>query len=689
MTGTYYASGNNDVYLRNFRLTLSRQSLQNKLLGPLKASYISFGDITPTPIYGFNSAQEVGARITNTPKGQVTLYNQIDFTGDTQPGWDVELYRNGLFLGMQTVGENGRYEFFNQNLLYGENIFRLVFYGPQGQKREKEKRIILDNNTVTAKKTIYDISISRQNQHLFDPSGQNNVDTDYRRFSLNLSHNLGDFSTFQIGFTNYRFYDGIRHYFIQSNIKLNLLSTLLNFSLTKDLQTGQSYNFRLTRSLGFRGKHVFALSHSAQTANYRTNSNTVTSLLASDRLTISGPILSFLNLNYSANASTSKNIGGQSINRFGIDFSAAFWRLRLSNNLNYSRNYYVDKTSTRNISGVSNLSLSMGKFHFRGGSSYILNPENRTSSLKTTKGIKNITTITRLDGTLGWYPSSKIKTQIGAGYIVATKAISKRLSLSWRTKHVTFTSNFTYINSKSFMAYLGVNFSLGYDRKTSLLKLTSERIAKTGAITAKIYSDDNNNGVHDKNEKLYKDVKIEAIQAKKSIETNNIGTAFLTGLPSDRVTDVRLDRDSLEDPFITPATKPFSFLPRPGLVEEIDIPLVMAGEIEGTVILENKNGTTQNAGYVPIVLTNIKTRETQKVISAYDGFYLFSYVPPGKYLVSIDKSYLKKNRLLVRKPMPRIVEIYSTGNVDMENNFSLYENKKARPSRALTLSSDR
>ena len=93
----------------------------------------------------------------NKPLTGNTELNTLDLQGDIQPGWDVELYRNDVLINALTAGPDGRYVFNDIELLYGNNTFRLIFYGPQGQIREKTKQVLVDSRTV-------------QNQHYFDLS---------------------------------------------------------------------------------------------------------------------------------------------------------------------------------------------------------------------------------------------------------------------------------------------------------------------------------------------------------------------------------------------------------------------------------------------------------------------------------------------------------------------------------------
>ncbi len=55
-------------------------------------------------------------------------------------GYEVELYRNDILVGSVRTAVNDQYEFLEVPVDYGVNVFRLVFYGPQGQRREEVRR---------------------------------------------------------------------------------------------------------------------------------------------------------------------------------------------------------------------------------------------------------------------------------------------------------------------------------------------------------------------------------------------------------------------------------------------------------------------------------------------------------------------------------------------------------------------
>ncbi len=94
---------------------------------------------------------------------------------------------------------------------------------------------------------------------------------------------------------------------------------------------------------------------------------------------------------------------------------------------------------------------------------------------------------------------------------------------------------------------------------------------------------------------------------------------------------------------------------RPGKVTQLDIPIIMMGEISGTVFYRGKGGNHEAQG-VKVELLDETGHMVQSVISDYDGFYLFTKLKAGKY--SLDPVTDNVNNTSIRK-----VEILADGTI--------------------------
>jgi hypothetical protein len=94
---------------------------------------------------------------------------------------------------------------------------------------------------------------------------------------------------------------------------------------------------------------------------------------------------------------------------------------------------------------------------------------------------------------------------------------------------------------------------------------------------------------------------------------------------------IGIDSSSLSDPYMQPANSGLVVTPRPGVAIHVDLPLVAAGEIAGTLTRE---GGKILSG-IEIELIDKAGRVVKTVRSEFDGYYLFESVPYGRYALRI------------------------------------------------------
>ena len=139
-------------------------------------------------------------------------------------------------------------------------------------------------------------------------------------------------------------------------------------------------------------------------------------------------------------------------------------------------------------------------------------------------------------------------------------------------------------------------------------------------------------------------VKVKGLQNYRQAITDEQGIAILSAMPANRTTDIVLDRDSFADPFMIPAHDGFSITPRAGFVEYMDYPVNNASEIEGTVYQQTEQGSNVQP-YAQITLVDEQGNDVATTQAAYDGYYLFTDIKPGKYNAVVDKQYQEQKSL--------------------------------------------
>ncbi len=134
MTSTLSLSGREDK-ITSARLNLER----TRFNGPLGLQHVELGDINSQSGGGGGGSRGVLFRGGSAEEQIERNFSSdsVNINGDILPGWDVELHRNGVLIASQTVDDTGRYQFDNVNLVFGENTFKLFFYGPFGEVKEE------------------------------------------------------------------------------------------------------------------------------------------------------------------------------------------------------------------------------------------------------------------------------------------------------------------------------------------------------------------------------------------------------------------------------------------------------------------------------------------------------------------------------------------------------------------------
>ncbi|WP_336139820.1 hypothetical protein, partial [Klebsiella pneumoniae] len=75
-----------------------------------------------------------------------------------------ELYRNNVLIDTATTPQDGQYRFLNIPVEFGLNVFRVVLYGPQGQRREVIRQISVGDGRLSPGEFRYGFGTVQRNQ---------------------------------------------------------------------------------------------------------------------------------------------------------------------------------------------------------------------------------------------------------------------------------------------------------------------------------------------------------------------------------------------------------------------------------------------------------------------------------------------------------------------------------------------
>jgi hypothetical protein len=224
-----------------------------------------------------------------------------------------------------------------------------------------------------------------------------------------------------------------------------------------------------------------------------------------------------------------------------------------------------------------------------------------------------------------WSASEKADWEGAIGYDAAAKRGHARISHIRRFSTMAAAASLEAGTDGSVAAGINLNFSL--DSAAGGFKLTNQRLASTGIVEARVYRDNNDNGVRDASEPWESGATITTGQRVSEQATDKQGKVRVGGLQPFQPIAVGIDTSSLEDPSLAPKKALQVVVPRPGVAAKLEIGLVGSGDIEGMLVQSDGRGFEG----LDIELLDATGKVVASGRSDYDGFFLFDRIPYGRY----------------------------------------------------------
>jgi len=635
--------------ISNARVTYKKETLEPALLGPLKARRFEIGDIDAQSQPITRQANSgLGFRVTNADPFRSVLDANTDISGYATPGWDAELYRGNQLVDSQAIGEDGRYNFTQVSLFSADNDFRVVLYGPQGEIREESIYIPVDTRRLTKTGTAYDVALTFDEMQAYEKL-RNDEDADYGapRLNARIEKPVGDNSRLTLGIEAGQ-ENGSADIITHAGISTVAASTLLNANTAVDEKGEAAGELVARRNFG---KHLFRNTTEVATKNFDRPENNIPGAFADTKYSIFGNELSLTGplpvgpgnrprynvmLNYDIGADDDATTSGT------LGFSAGLGRLSFNQQIRYS----LPEAGVDGIDSLTALSGSIGKNRLRLAGEYEIKPEEAIQNIRAS-----------LQRSVG----EDMSLDIGVDRYFEEGLTEASAQLNWQAGHVLLSPSIAYNSNGDVRATLNSRFGAARDPQTGDIRFFDRAISLNGGLSAFVFLDANGNGLRDDGEEPIEGAVIAAPQNGGREQTGKDGYAYFSRLERLRLTDVYLEAESLKDPYWVPGTKGVSILPREGHVSQLNFPVLMAGEIEGTVYNRDLDGVTAPVHGIPL---SIYTRDGEKVrdtISDASGYYLLSPVPPGEYWLIAGGDHYRSSDY--QRPMPAQVTIGYEGTI--------------------------
>ena len=613
------------------------------MLGPLQATHFALGDVaTNATALGIQTTAGRGAFVTNRPLNRSASFDRTVFRGELPDGWDAELYRNGQLIGYVQSRGDGRFEFLDVQLLYGQNKFEVVLYGPQGQVRREVKMIPVGLDSIPPRETYYWAAIQDTGRDLINMWRLEESEYLGWRGGIGLERGLDPKTSVSASLFS-SVLRGQRQYYLEGSVRRAVGPTLIELASAANLVGGYALRGQLLAQVGqalITGESAWLFGN-YQSERYDRDVRRFNSISFDHGIKFGRQYLPVRGeVRY-----IERNDGGHRIEAgsrisFNVSSLNASAELLWSEDSNKSS---VDASSR--LDAVYRLSGRIGGLRLRGEATFALSGQS---------GFRE----SRITGE--WSAGEKADWKVEAGYSASDSRTRLALGHSRRFKHFAINGLVEAASDGSVAAGLSLAFSLGPNPHNGGIRVAADKLASSGQAFAVVFQDDNADGIRQPNELVQKDVELTAGATGRGLPTDAEGRSIIDGLVPYEQILIGIDASSLPDPFVQPATSGVVVTPRPGIPTVIELPLVSAGEISGS--LQREGGKSLNG--VDIELLDKNGRAVKVTRTEYDGFFLFEFVPYGNYRIRI--AALSANIIGLAAELPGAIALGKTnGTVDM------------------------
>ena len=602
--------------------TLSRRNPSGGLLGPLDATEFAVGDVVLSrdPLIA-NHAVGQGFTITNSPLTAPLTYDEFAVQGELPLGWDVELLKNDRLVAFETGSSPGHYELSGVPLDYGQNEFRLLLYGPQGQVREKVIRRMVGSDMAPPGEHLYRLSAARERDEFgygSAPGNRISFDYDYgvsKAISLGVMAKTMDFQ-------------GERHNYVGTHVGLSLPGVYSRFTYVADVSGGQAVAGNMTTRLAGFDLSLEAGRYEDMVSERSLSEPVPGSLEASRKLRMARHLGRLGGGVFDIQASFAQRngtLGDVDESQASVSYSHLYGK---ATHVYEQRQIDTGHGDWQTARQRLLFSTRWKSVVFRGNLMQELEPEEYLNTV----GVY-----------ADWSAGARTRFRFGVNrsphYRLTTYSAGLNVVLSGFSVGADVSST----DNGAITAGLTFSSTLSRNPLDGGWAGSSTTTARSGSVVVNAFLDQNANEQQDSGEPPVKGAAIRIAGHGSSATTDAEGQAYVEGLAPDRRTSLRIDEASLDNPFWHLDGKGVVIYPRAGRTAHVVIPVTPTGSIDG-VTYRNRGGDYAPAPGVRINLIRMDGTLAAESTSAYDGYYSFDAVIPGRYRLRAGPARLNKPR---------------------------------------------
>lgn len=603
------------------RITLRKSANNPDSLMAGKLSFIELGDTfaKSTPLV-LDGGQGQGINLDFGTVVDVDAFGTSTIEGEATPGWEVELYRNGVLIDFIQVDESAKYQFNDVELNYGDNVFDIRLYGPLGQVENRREQINIGDQMLSEGDTGVSLSYVETDNFLIDEVIS---DTPSSKTDVFIKHGVAKNLSLGGGVSRIKIQLLDESWEEQDYLNLGVISAADGINLSLDYTdqldkgwagsvTGQASLFEVSTT--FKHMHF---------SNFASDRNSDGELEDESEIRFGGSLqpAKWRPLQINLKATREKYLSGRELIQFesqlGVQvFSGA---LTLTNTL--SNPSEGDQASFGRVSYSQSI---LQKALLRTSFNYDVKPD---------------TSFKDSDINLTWYPAPNVRANLAA---FASFESNHNNSISYSISKI---FDFFSVSLSGDSNEKGEN-ELRFSVETSFaptprqVHVSGQSQVNNGRLQLRSFIDNDLSSDWSEGDEPIAGVGLYGRSDWHNIKTDDEGYAYFPNLTAGYENKVIIDERSIEDPFWKVNFPPSKVYSHAGGVTYLDVPVIITVELEGTVV-GLFNGVEKSLPNIPVLAVQ-NGEVVASVKTEFDGYYVFTGLIPGTYSIELESSYLSR-----------------------------------------------
>lgn len=553
-----------------------------------------------------------GLSLSNAPFLRPSLFGDIGFQGALGPGWEIEAYRGGRLIALDSADAIGRFSM-DLPVEYGENAVDFVAYGPFGEVRRFNQNYRVSTDVIPGRRFEYGFAVGgcrraecRANANLDLRYGltsrwtvRGGVDQFWRDSLPGLSHPylgiggaLGNSWAVEV-----------------EGVAAAVVRGALRYEPSQDLRISTEY-------------HDFAAGTVAPllTATGRRTQWTADALARPfhnrDDIYLEA---SFDRIAAATGTTTSGRVG-LSLYASQFRLAPAVRQVRIADRIGGATNQTFVSLNTYSLP-FPELGPLLGKI-----------------STRTNWEVEGGGRVALAGGYLSREVGRHLNVEAGATW---SRGLGTMLSLFLSTQLPTVraTTSITAPSQGEAIVSQFVQGSVLYDPAGRQVAFADGPSLERAGISGRVFLDGNGDGRLQPGEQTIGGVRVRA--GFVTALSDSAGRYRIWDLPAFEPVLVAVDTTTLSSPLWMPAYGSVSVETGPNRFRSLDIPIVPGGVIEGRVVRQSPDSTVAVAG-ARLFLRRHGSSQTARLVTFSDGGFYLLGVKPGEYELSVDPLVLER-----------------------------------------------